>query len=244
MLMPGGLVISGLSYSVGERHILDGLSLDVPHGTIHALIGTNGTGKSTLAYIIMGLDGYRPSAGSIVFNGQSLENLPIHQRAALGITLAWQEPVRFEGISIRDYLSLKIHEGLDPEHCLRLVGLDPGAYLQRNADRSLSGGERKRVELASALAVGPTLAILDEPDSGIDILSIEGVVSVIRAFRESGAGVLVITHREEIAAAADRASHLCYGRIVNTGDPAEVTAKFREMKCLSCAGSEEECASA
>jgi Fe-S cluster assembly ATP-binding protein len=242
--MPGNLSIRGLSYSAGGRRILDGLNLDVPHGTIHALIGTNGTGKSTLAYIIMGLDGYAPKGGSVLYGEQEISGLAIHDRAALGITLAWQEPVRFEGISIKNYLSLRIHGGPDPEDCLRLVGLDPGAYLGRDVDRSLSGGERKRVELASALAMGPTLAILDEPDSGIDILSIEGVVSVIRAFRESGAGVLVITHREEIAREADIASHLCYGRIMNTGDPAEVTAKFREMKCLRCAGVDEECASA
>jgi len=242
--MSRGLNIRGLSYSAGERTILDGLNLDVPPATIHALIGTNGTGKSTLAYIIMGLEGYAPSGGRILYDGRDISALPIHERAALGITLAWQEPVRFEGISIRDYLSLRSSGGPAPEDCLRLVGLDPGTYLKRSADRSLSGGERKRVELASALAMGPALAILDEPDSGIDILSIEGVAAVIRAFRKSGAGVLVITHREEIAREADMASHLCYGRIIRTGDPLEVTASFREMKCLSCAGSEEECASA
>jgi len=242
--MANGLDIRGLTYSAGDRNILDGLDLNVSAGAIHALIGTNGTGKSTLAYIIMGLSGYAPSSGSIIFNGKDIAGLSIHERAALGITLAWQEPVRFEGISIRDYLSLKKTGGPGPEGCLALVGLDAHSYLDRHVDRALSGGERKRVELASALAMGPSLAILDEPDSGIDILSIEGVISVIKAFKDSGAGVLVITHREEIAREADRASHLCYGRIMNTGDPAEVTASFREMKCLRCVGSEGACENA
>jgi len=239
--MTAGLDIRSLSYCAGDRSILEGLDLNVPSGTIHALIGTNGTGKSTLAYIIMGLSGYAPTSGSISFNGTDITGLPIHERAALGITLAWQEPVRFEGISIRDYLQLRKTDGPGPEECLGLVGLDPEAYLDRHVDRALSGGERKRVELASALAVGPSLAILDEPDSGIDILSIEGVVAVIKAFRDSGAGVLVITHREEIAREADMASHLCYGRIMNTGLPAEVTASFRRMKCIRCVGSEGVC---
>jgi len=242
--MSAGLSIRGLSYSAGGKKILSGLDLDVPPGTIHALIGTNGTGKSTLAYIIMGLEGYAPEAGSIALDDRRIEGLAIHERAELGITLAWQEPVRFEGISIRDYLSLRRSGGLEPERCLRLVGLEPEAYLGRNVDSSLSGGERKRVELASALSIRPALAILDEPDSGIDILSIDGVAAVIKAFRDSGAGVLVITHRQEIARKADIASHLCYGRIVNSGDPGEVTLQFREMKCQSCAGSEGECASA
>lgn len=242
--MHKGLSIRGLSYSAGQRNILRGLDLDVTPGTIHALLGTNGTGKSTLAYIIMGLEGYGPSGGGVSFDGQSLEGLAVHERAALGITLAWQEPVRFEGITIKDYLSLKKAGGPEPGQCLSLVGIDPGSYLERHVDRALSGGERKRVELASVLAMGPSLAILDEPDSGIDILSIEDVVTAIKAFRQSGAGVLVITHRGEIAREADVASHLCYGRIIRTGDPLEVTRSFREMRCLNCAGSEEECASA
>ena len=241
--MAGALEIKGLSYSAGGRRILDGLDLAVPASTTHALIGTNGTGKSTLAYIIMGLEGYRPLAGSLRFDGHDIEGMAIHERAALGITLAWQEPARFEGITIEDYLSLR-KGGPSPRECLRLVGLEPEAYLGRHLDRALSGGERKRVELASALAMGPRLAVLDEPDSGIDILSIEGVLNVIRAFRDSGAGVLVITHREEIAGAADQASLLCYGRIIESGAPGEVCARFREMKCLTCTGTGAECANA
>lgn len=250
-----GLEIRGLVYEAGGRRILDGLDLKVSRPEVHALIGANGTGKSTLASIIMGLSGFEPQAGSLVFDGGSIDGLAIHERAALGITLAWQEPVRFEGIRVSDYLSFGSRAGagltpkagaqsraLTPQGCLSLVGLNPVRYMDRFVDDTLSGGERKRIELASALAMRPALAVLDEPDSGIDILSIEGVIRVIRAFSDGGAGVLVITHRQEIASAADRASHLCFGRIVNTGDPLEVAGKFREMKCLHC--SKEECADA
>jgi Fe-S cluster assembly ATP-binding protein len=119
-----------------------------------------------------------------------------------------------------------------------MVGLEPGAYLERRVDRSLSGGERKRIELASLLTLQPRLAILDEPDSGIDMLSTQGIIDVIEAFRNRGTAVLLITHREEIALIADRASQICGGRIVCSGLPAEVTNHFQGRRCLLCDGRE------
>src|SRR5512139_2073122 len=140
-----------------RSRILDGLSLSVETDEVHALIGTNGTGKSTLASVIMGCEGYAPASGDVVFGGRPLAGLRVHERARLGITMAWQEPVRFEGITVRQYLSLRGGEA-EPDRCLGLVGLNAERYGDRMVDRSLSGGERKRIELASLLALQPKIA--------------------------------------------------------------------------------------
>ncbi len=235
------LLLRDISYRADGNRVLDGLNLAIEKQEVHALVGTNGTGKSTLACLVMGCGGFRPLSGEIIFEGRPINNLGIHERAALGITLAWQEPARFEGISVRRYLTLKNND-TDPATYLEMVGLHPAIYLDRMTDKSLSGGERKRVELASVLALNPKLAILDEPDSGIDMLSTGDVINVINAFKKRGASVLLITHREEIVSIADRASQLCGGRIVCSGEPGMVAEYFKSRKCLKCDG--EVCANA
>ena len=232
------LEIDGLSFRVPARPLLEGVDMTVNAGEIHALVGTNGTGKSTLAYLIMGCEGYRPGSGEIRFDGQRIDALPLHQRARLGITLAWQEPARFEGLSVRDYLCLG-GNAVAAEDCLRRVGMSPADYLGRMVDKTLSGGERKRIELASVLALTPRLVILDEPTAGIDLLSIGEIMDLIRTFKARGAAVLLITHREEVTRMADRASQLCGGRIVCSGDPETVAANYQGRACLRCNG--EEC---
>jgi Fe-S cluster assembly ATP-binding protein len=234
------LEIHDLVYETNAHHaarILDGLSLSVEGGEVHALIGTNGTGKSTLASVIMGCEGYGATSGDVAFDGKSLAGLKVHERARLGITMAWQEPVRFEGITVNQYLLLRRDSG-DPAQYLELVGMSAQRYEGRMVDRSLSGGERKRIELASLLALQPKLAILDEPDSGIDMLSTQDIINVIAAFKAGGSAVLLITHREEIAAIADRASQLCGGRIVCTGNPAKVAEHYKARHCDVCTGRE------
>jgi Fe-S cluster assembly ATP-binding protein len=229
------LKISGLTFFVNGKNILDSLDLSIAAQEVHAILGTNGTGKSTLAYLIMGCEGYRQTAGDIFFEGKRINDLRIHERAQLGITMAWQEPVRFEGICVTDYLTIG-KKKTNPALSLQLVGLQPELYLDRMVDRSLSGGERKRIELASVLALRPKLAILDEPDSGIDMLSIHDIINVIRVFRENGASVLLITHRDEIAKIADKASQLCQGRIVYSGTPEDVAVYYKSRECLVCDG--------
>jgi Fe-S cluster assembly ATP-binding protein len=234
------LDIQDLAFETNGDHparILDRLSLAIEPGEIHALLGTNGTGKSTLAYLIMGCEGYVPSGGSLRFDGRTLAGLKIHERAQLGITMTWQEPVRFEGISVYDYLSIRSRD-TEPGDCLELVGLNPALYRSRMVDRSLSGGERKRIELASILALHPRLAVLDEPDSGIDMLSTQDIINVITAFKRQGTAALLITHREEVALIADRASQLCGGRIVCSGTPAKVAEHYKAKHCQTCAGGE------
>lgn len=228
------LELKNLSFQAGDRKILDGCSLVVRPREIHALLGANGVGKSTVAYLVMGCEGYRPDSGEIAYQGTVINQLGISERARLGITMTWQEPVRFEGISVADYISLR-NASRNAAEYLRFVGLDPAIYLCRMVDRCLSGGERKRIELASALALRPGFAVLDEPDSGIDMLSFDDIVRVIRLFRGNGASVLLITHRPELALIADSASQLCGGRIVATGSAREVTDFFMAKKCSVCA---------
>ena len=229
------LEIKNLTYTAGDKKILDEFSLSIESSEVHALLGTNGTGKSTLAYVIMGCEGYKPASGEILFNGKTIDELKIHERAQLGITMAWQEPVRFEGINVRNYLTLKSKE-TDPSMYLEMVGLHPELYLHRMVDKSLSGGERKRIELASILALHPKLAILDEPDSGIDMLSTQDIINVINVFKKNGSSVLLITHREEISLIADKASQMCRGKIVCSGNPEKVAEYYKSRKCLVCDG--------
>lgn len=223
------LEVDHLSFRVLERPVLDDLGLSVEAGEIHALVGTNGSGKSTLAYLIMGCEGYRPSDGEIRFDGERIDALPLFERARRGITLAWQEPARFEGLSVHDYLNLGTGKA-DIDDCLCRVGLAPEDYLKRMVDKTLSGGERKRVELASVLALNPRLVILDEPTAAIDLLSIPEIISLIRRFKAHGAAVLLITHREELTRIADRASQLSHGRIVCSGEPEAVAENYRRQK--------------
>ncbi len=227
--------IKNLTLEVEEKKILDGLNLTIGTQEIHALLGANGSGKSTLAYVLMGCEGYCPNAGEILFDGKNIGSLKTYERAQLGITLAWQEPARFEGITVDQYVRLG-HEGIDPRVYLTAVGLSPAAYAHRMVDKSLSGGERKRIELASVLALKPRLAILDEPVSGIDMLSVQEIIAVIRAFREGGASVLLITHTETIGLIADRASQLCAGKIIASGDPQEIADQYKKGSCVRCDG--------
>jgi Fe-S cluster assembly ATP-binding protein len=229
------LEIKNLTYTAGDKTILDEFSLSIEASEVHALLGTNGTGKSTLAYVIMGCEGYKPASGDLLFNGKTIDELKIHERAQLGITMAWQEPVRFEGINVRNYLALKSKE-TDPSMYLEMVGLHPELYLHRMVDKSLSGGERKRIELASILALQPKLALLDEPDSGIDMLSTQDIINVINVFKNNGASVLLITHREEISLIADKASQMCRGKVVCSGNPEKVAEYYKSRKCLVCDG--------
>lgn len=231
------LRLENLSLLRNGTVILHDVNLEVERGEIRSILGMNGTGKSTLAAVIMGLTGYEPTTGRIYFEGEDITSLPVWERARRGITLAWQEPARFEGLTVYEYLRISQQGGRDgtlsPAECLLRVGLNPERYLKRAVDETLSGGERRRVELAAVLAMHPKLAILDEPDSGIDALSVENIVEVIRTLARLGSAVLLITHHEEVAAVADRASSLCGGTILKTGDPAAI-ARFFRNHCQEC----------
>jgi len=230
------LEIKGLRLTLNGHPILRGINLEIKRGEIHTILGVNGAGKSSLAYCLMGSEGYRPQEGIIKFLGKEITDLSISQRAKLGLTLAWQESARFEGLSAREYLSLGMGNREDEERitqALNLVALDPKAFLNRAVDKTLSGGERKRIELASVITMRPKLAILDEPDSGIDILSLDDILNVIKSMRKEGSTILLITHREEMAAISDRASLMCDGLILKTGKPKEEMDYFK-LHCKPC----------
>jgi len=227
------LEVSGLTLALGGHRILYDIDLAVEAGEIHALLGPNGAGKSSLACALMGCTGYLPSAGHVRLAGEEITARPIHERARLGLALAWQEPARFDGLRVRDYLSIGAKS--DPSDCLAQVGLAPGDYLSRPLDKTLSGGERKRIELAGVLALRPRVAILDEPTAGIDFLSQDEMLRVILALGEQGA-VLLITHQEPLAAGADRATQICSGRVVCRGGPEQVIASFKSRRCRRCDG--------
>ncbi len=232
------LCVENLHLQREGQEILRGMNLQVSEGQIHAVLGRNGSGKSTLAYTLMGCASYKPSEGHIFFDGRDITDLSIDERARLGITLAWQEPARFEGLTVRRYLQLGQRTPDDErvEQALMAVNL-PSSYLKRSVDDALSGGERKRIELAAVYAMRPRLAILDEPDSGIDTLSLDDIARLIRRMAVEGTTVLLITHRDEIVAIADQASLVCGGLVLYSGDPLVVSARY-ERCCEPCDRSE------
>lgn len=229
------LQIRNLTLRRAGRCLVDGVTLGVGEGEIHVLLGGNGCGKTSLAKSVMGCEGYRPDSGEIRFAGRPIDALPLYERARLGITMAWQEPARFEGLPVRDFLTLKRPEA-DAADLLRRVGLAPARYLDRMLDKTLSGGERKRVELAAVVALRPRLALLDEPAAGIDLRSLEEIARVIEGLRDAGSAVLLISHRQEMARIADRASQMCGGRLILSGEPDLVAERYREHHCVYCDG--------
>lgn len=227
------LEIQELSLKRAERQILNQINLAIYPGEVHALLGLNGSGKSSLAYTMMGCEGYTPDQGRIFFEGKDITHLSITERARLGITLAWQEPARFEGIPVGKYVGLGVNPP-DRERviqALEAVALPAKVHGYRSADKTLSGGERKRVELAAVYAMRPKLAILDEPDSGIDILSLGEIANLIRRMAIEGVAVFLITHRDELVETADRVSLICAGTILFTGKPLEARRYFTS-RCI------------
>ena len=229
------LKVENLQLVLNGRPIINDLSLHISEGEIHGVLGENGTGKTSIAYLIMAVNNYKPTAGRIIFEGEDIAELSLSQRARKGISLAWQEPARIEGLGVRDYLKLSGNNRRieQIERYLWMVGMEPSQYLDRDVDSTLSGGERKRIELASVLAMRPKLAILDEPDSGIDIVSLPLILNGIVEMSKQGSSVLLITHNEKVVEIAHRVSVLCAGKIVKTGAPAETSQWFKD-NCRAC----------
>jgi len=224
------LRVDNLTLRRSAVEILRDVNLSVKHGEIHVLLGLNGSGKTSIALALMGAAGYRPESGRIWFDGRDVTTASITERARLGITIAWQEPARFEGLPVADYLALgmKNPSRTRIEEAMNLVALSPAAYLGRPVSTDLSGGERKRIELASVYAMKPKLAILDEPDSGIDVLCLAEIVALVRKMADEGSSVLLITHRDELVQVADNASLICAGEIVRTGSAEELSTYYME----------------
>jgi Fe-S cluster assembly ATP-binding protein len=229
------LKIENLNLKRGDKQIIKDVSFEVPDGEIFGVLGTNGAGKSSLAYVLIGSSDYKPDSGRITFNGIDITDKTMDERARLGITLAWQEPARFEGIPIIDFILLGSREKGHTlaESYMDNMRLTVSEYRTRQVDKTLSGGERKKIELASVLAMKPKLAILDEPDSGIDMLSQEAVINMIRGIKSYGGSVILITHDEEVVKIADRSALMCSGVTFKVGNPIEIIEYYKEH-CKPC----------
>ena len=202
-----------------DLEIIDDVSLRVPDGAFVVITGPNGGGKSTLARLIMGIE--RPTSGSIVYNGVDITGLSITERARLGIGYAFQQPPRFKGLTVRRLLSLAHGSELPEDECcqyLTRVGLCSMDYLNREVDASLSGGEVKRIEIASLMARDLGLAIYDEPEAGIDLWSFSMLVKSFKSIAASkNESVVLISHQERIMQLADEIVVIAEGKIRRQG---------------------------
>lgn len=216
------LELKNVSFSAendsGTKDIIKNVSLTIDEGFV-ALTGPNGGGKSTLAKLIAGI--YTPTSGNIYFNNVDITNMSITERARLGITYAFQQPVRFKGITVRDLITLASGRELNvAEVCRYLseVGLCAREYVNREVNASLSGGELKRIEIAMAMARGTLLTVFDEPEAGIDLWSFSNLIAVFEKMHEKINGtILIISHQERILNIADRVIVIADGMIKEDG---------------------------
>ena len=228
------LKIENLHVSVQDKDILKGFSLDVKPGELHVIMGRNGTGKSTLANVLIGKDGYNISKGTVDYKGQSLLDMETEQRANEGIFLSFQYPVAIPGVnnisflkaainSKRKYLGEKEMDSAtflkDIRSKMQALNLDD-SFIQRSLNDGFSGGEKKRNEMLQMLALDPTLSILDETDSGLDIDALKTVAKSVSEFRDEKKSFIIITHYQRMLnyLEPDYIHVLMNGKIVKSGD--------------------------
>lgn len=233
------LKLENVSYIVEEngnkKEILKNINLELNDNETVVITGHNGSGKSTLMKCIIGI--LPVTSGKITFDGVDITEMTITDRAKLGIGYAFQTPVRFKGLKVRDLLSTaqKTNSKL-MEVCnyLSKVGLCARDYIDRDLDDSLSGGELKRIEIATTLARGAKLNMFDEPEAGIDLWSFEGLIS---AFKESDSSCVIISHQEKILSIADRIVVMNGGEVSMVGTPSEVMPNLSSSKvCTKLSG--------
>lgn len=226
------LELKNISFAVNDGKddlgIVKDVSFTVDDGKFIVITGPNGGGKSTLARLIMGIE--KPTAGQIIFNGTDIAGMSITERAKMGIGYAFQQPPRFKGLTVRRLLSLAHGSELPEDQCcsyLTKVGLCSKDYLNREVDASLSGGEVKRIEIATLMARDLKLAIYDEPEAGIDLWSftmlVESFKSMMKNRRES---VIIISHQERIMQLADEIIVIADGKIRDRGPKDEIFPKL------------------
>lgn len=221
------LELQHISYNVEQdgdnKGILHDIDLTINERFV-AITGPNGGGKSTLAKVIAGI--ITPTQGRILFNGEDITELSITDRARKGISFAFQQPVRFKGLTVKDLITLASGKDIGvPEACnyLSEVGLCAKDYIDREVDASLSGGELKRIEIATIMARGTALSVFDEPEAGIDLWSFSNLIQVFEQLHKKINGsILIISHQERILNIADRIIVLADGRVVNDGPRKDV----------------------
>ena len=225
------LELKNISYEVederGKKQILKDINLTLDERFV-AFTGPNGGGKSTLAKVIAGI--LKPTEGKIYFNGEDITNLSITERAQKGISYAFQQPVRFKGLTVQDLINISVGKKMKvADACAYLseVGLCARDYLNREVNASLSGGELKRIEIATILARSTPLSIFDEPEAGIDLWSFGNLIKVFEKMHEKTQGnILIISHQERILNIADKIVVLANGQVQSVGKKEEVLPKL------------------
>ena len=218
----------------GEKVILKNINFEFEKGKTYCITGPNGCGKSTLAKIIMGV--LPLSCGKILWQGKDITKLSIHERAKLGIGFAFQNPVHFKGLTARDLLSFSSQTKLTTPQaceCLSVVGLCAREYLDRELDSTLSGGELKRIEIASVLARNAEFSIFDEPEAGIDIWSFSSLVTIFKRLKEQARTSVIISHQEKLLENADEIILMEQGNIKLAGPSKEVLPKLISLGSCS-----------
>ena len=221
------LELKNIGYKVqdelGEKEILKDINLTLDERFV-AFTGPNGGGKSTLAKVIAGI--IKPTAGKIYFNGEDITELSITERAHKGISYAFQQPVRFKGLTVRDLINIAAGKTLKvSDACAYLseVGMCARDYIDREVNGSLSGGELKRIEIATILARGTSLSVFDEPEAGIDLWSFGNLIKVFEKMHEKTQGnILIISHQERILNIADKIVVIADGKVREQGKKEEV----------------------
>lgn len=219
------LELKNVSYFRDNKQILDNISLKIDNSKLVAITGPNGSGKSTLAKIIMGI--LKPDSGSILFDGKDITAMGITDRAKLGIGFAFQQPVKFKGLTVRDLIELSSGNTINvSEACNYLsdVGLCAKDYLNREVSNSLSGGELKRIEIAMLAAKKSKLTVFDEPEAGIDLWSFNSLISVFEKMHSeiSDSSIVIISHQEKILNIADEIILLVDGKVQAVGQKEDV----------------------
>ena len=218
------LELKHIKFERDNKKILDDINLKIDTGKFIAITGQNGSGKSTLAKIIMGIE--KPDSGEIFFEGKDITNKSIDERARMGIGFAFQQPVKFKGITVLDLIRLSANKDMNKkEACevLSTVGLCAKEYIDREVNDSLSGGELKRIEIALLAVRNSKLCIFDEPEAGIDLWSFQNLIDVFKNIQEKTQGTtLIISHQERILKIADEIILMKNGKIISEGKPNDV----------------------
>ena len=230
------LELKHINFERDNKKILDDINLKIDTGKFIAITGQNGSGKSTLAKIIMGIE--KPDSGEILFEGKDITNKSIDERARMGIGFAFQQPVKFKGITVLDLIRLSANKDMNKkEACevLSTVGLCAKEYIDREVNDSLSGGELKRIEIALLAVRNSKLCIFDEPEAGIDLWSFQNLIDVFKNIQEKTKGTtLIISHQERILKIADEIILMKNGKIITEGKPNEVLNQMNiGLKCCA-----------
>lgn len=230
------LELIDIEYKIKDKMILNKVNIKIDIKETLIITGQNGSGKSTLLKIIMGI--INPSGGSIFLDGVDITKLDISQRANLGLTFTFQTPVTFKGITVFDMMLLankNYPTYMEMKEALGGVGLCARDYIDREVDSSLSGGELKRIELATAIMKKGKYLMLDEPEAGIDLWSFESLIKTIKNIKTKYAlGMIIVSHQQKILETADKIMVLENGEVKHYGKKNKILKKIKATNCKNC----------